>query len=236
MTAGKVHSFETLGTLDGPGVRFVVFFSGCPLRCLYCHNPDTWDEASGTEMTSEEIMEKVRRYRPYFANGGGITLSGGEPMMQPEFACEILRRCRDEGILTCVDTSGSLLNDRVKEALCYTDLVILDVKHTKERKYNALTGGSLEMNGAFLEYCKTANIPLWIRQVILPGWNDTPEDMQALLDYIKGADVRKIELLPYHTLGVHKWEALGLQYRLEGVRVPSEERMSQLRKVIAGKK
>lgn len=232
MTAGKIHSFETLGTLDGPGLRFVVFFSGCPLRCLYCHNPDTWNQNSGTETAPDEVMEKVRRYRPYFANGGGITLSGGEPMMQPEFASEIMQRCRDEGISTCVDTGGSLLNDRVKEALKYADLVILDVKHTEEQKYKALTGGNLETNRAFLEQCKSASIPLWIRQVILPGWNDTPEDMKALLNYMKGAKVQRIELLPYHTLGVHKWEALGFEYPLKGICPPSEELMNRLRKEI----
>lgn len=233
MIIGKVHSFETLGALDGPGLRFVVFFSGCPLRCLYCHNPDTWNINSGKEATPDEIIKKVKRYQPYFAKEGGITLSGGEPLMQPEFALEILKRCRNEGISTCVDTSGSILNDQVKAALEYADLVILDVKHIDAQKYNALTGGNIENNKAFLEYCKSRQLPLWIRQVILPGWNDTTEDMESLLRYIDGANVKKIELLPYHTMGVHKWKALGYQYQLDGVCPPSDEHMERLRETVA---
>ena len=232
MTTGYVHSFESLGALDGPGLRFVVFLSGCPLRCLYCHNPDTWDMGAGKEMTPDEIVKKAMRYQPYFANGGGLTLSGGEPLMQPKFALEILSGCRGVGISTCVDTAGSVLNDEVKAALAYADLVMLDVKHTDAVKNKALTGGNIETNMAFLEYCKDIQIPLWIRQVILPGWNDTAEDMESLLRYINGANVQKIELLPYHTLGVHKWDLLGLPYQLKGVEQPSEEQMVRLRKVV----
>jgi len=229
MITGKVHSFETLGALDGPGLRFVVFFAGCPLRCLYCHNPDTWELNSGKETTPDEIVEKVKRYQPYFVNGGGITLSGGEPMMQPEFALEVMRKCRNAGISTCVDTSGSVMDDNVRAALNFADLVMLDVKHTDTGKYRDLTGGNIENNRAFFEYCKLKNIPLWIRQVILPGWNSAIEDMEALLNYIKGANVKKIELLPYHTLGVHKWKSAGLKYPLEGLNPPSEELMNRLR-------
>jgi len=184
-------------------------------------------------MTPDEVVEKAKRFKPYFANGGGITLSGGEPLMQPEFASDIMCRCREEGISTCVDTSGSIFNDRVKAALKYADLVILDVKHTDPLKYKALTGGDLENNRAFLEHCKREKIPLWIRQVILPGWNATAADMHSLLDYIRGAYVKKIELLPYHTLGVHKWEALGLNYQLKDLCPPPEKLMNRLREEIA---
>lgn len=229
MKTGKIHSFETLGALDGPGVRFVVFFSGCPLRCLYCHNPDTWQAASGKEYTSNDILAKAMRYKPYFKNGGGVTLSGGEPLFQAEFAMELMKKCRGAGISTCVDTAGSVLSDQVKAALAYADLVLLDVKHTDPQRYRALTGGELKTNRAFLDYCTEKHIPLWIRQVILPGWNDTAEDIRSLLAYIEGANVEKIELLPYHTLGVHKWKALGLPYRLEGLHPPSEEQMRMLR-------
>ena len=232
MITGKIHSFETLGALDGPGLRLVVFFAGCPLRCLYCHNPDTWDLSSGKEMTPDEIMEKAKRYKPYFVNGGGITLSGGEPMMQPEFALEVMRKCRNAGISTCVDTSGGVMDDNVKAALEYADLVMLDIKHTDARKYKELTGGNMENNKAFLEYCKSKNIPLWIRQVVLPGWNSNIEDIDSLLNYIKGANVKKIELLPYHTLGVHKWAALGLKYQLGGLNPPLEELMNKLREKV----
>ena len=233
MISGKVHSFETLGTLDGPGVRFVVFLTGCPLRCLYCHNPDTWDLSSGKEMSSVEIVEKAKRYKPYFASSGGITISGGEPMMQPEFVADIFRQCKSEGISTCLDTSGALLNKSVKACLDFTDLVMLDVKHTDAQKYKELTGGSLESNRAFLDYCKSKQIPLWIRQVILPGWTSAVEDMDSLLSYIEGANVKKIELLPYHTLGVHKWKAQGLEYRLEGLEPPMNELMETLLKKVS---
>ncbi len=232
MTTGYVHSFESLGALDGPGLRFVVFLSGCPLRCLYCHNPDTWDMGSGKAMTPDEIVKKAMRYQPYFANGGGLTLSGGEPLIQPKFALEILRGCREVGISTCVDTGGSVINDEVKAALAFTDLVLLDIKHTSAVKYKALTGGNIETNKAFLEYCKVMQIPLWIRQVILPGWNDTEEDMEYLLRYINGANVQKIELLPYHSLGVHKWEALGLPYQLKDLAPPSDEQMAGPREIV----
>ncbi len=233
MKTGRIHSIETLGALDGPGLRFVVFFAGCPIRCRYCHNPDTWEMSAGKEVTADEIVEKAKRYKPYFKNGGGITLSGGEPMLQPEFALEIMEKCRDAGISACIDTSGSVLNDRVKAALRCAELVLLDVKHTDPRIYHELTGGNLEDNRAFLDYCRAENIPLWIRQVIVPGWNSEPEDIDSLLDYIKGANVQKIELLPYHTLGKHKWETLGIPYRLEGVEPPSPELMDRLRRRLA---
>lgn len=233
---GYVHSFESLGTLDGPGLRFVVFFSGCPLRCQYCHNPDTWNMSDGKEMSSDEIVNKALRYRPYFANEGGITLSGGEPLMQPKFALKIMRECKKEGISTCVDTSGSIFNDDVKAALDYTDLIILDVKHTGAEEYSRLTGGNIGTHRTFLNYCIDMQIPLWIRQVILPGWNDTSEDMASLMSCIKDANVRKIELLPYHVLGIHKWEALGVPNQLKNVIPPTEEKMDMLRKFVANYK
>lgn len=232
MSTGRIHSFETLGTLDGPGVRYVAFFSGCPLRCKYCHNPDTWELSSGAEMEAEDVIKKVLRYRPYFKNGGGITLSGGEPLLQPDFAGEILQGCKKEGVSTCVDTAGSVLNNLVKAALSNTDLVILDVKHTDPQKFHELTGGELSDNRVFLDYCITLKIPLWIRQVIVPGFNSTPEDMKSLLDYIRGANVQKVELLPYHTLGIRKWKALGLSYPLEGISPPPAELMDNLYKCI----
>lgn len=232
---GKIHSIETLGTLDGPGVRLVAFLAGCPLRCLYCHNPDTWARAAWTEMTPEALTNRAKRYLPYFKTTGGITLSGGEPLLQPEFVRRTLELCRKAGISTCVDTSGGLLNDAVKSALEQADLVILDVKHTEAAGYRALTGGDPETHRRFLAHCRENKIPLWIRQVIVPGRNDTPEDMDRLLEYIAGANVRRIELLPYHTLGVHKWEALGLPYALEGTEPPAEAQMEALRGRLRGR-
>lgn len=233
MTTGKVHSFDTLGTLDGPGVRVVAFLAGCPLRCLYCHNPDTWNRNTGADMTPEQVLKKIRRFAPYFKNGGGLTLSGGEPLLQPEFAREVMELCRAEGISTCADTSGGVWNGEVKKALAFADLVILDVKHTDPAKYRRLTGGDPETHRRFTDHCKKERIPLWVRQVILPGWNDTPEDMASLLRYVEGSDVRKIELLPYHAMGVSKWRALKLPYELEGVEPPPDARMESLRAQIA---
>jgi len=232
MVSGMVHSFESLGTLDGPGIRFVVFLSGCPLRCVYCHNPDTWDKHSGKEMTAEEIVIKAKRYKPYFSGGGGITLSGGEPFMQPEFVSGIMSRCREEGISTCADTGAGIFNSKVREALSHTDLVLLDIKHTEPRKYRELTGGSIETQRAFFDYCKSINMPLWIRRVVFP--DTSKEDIYALMEYIQGADVKKIELLPYHTLGISKWEALGLRYKLGRLAPPPEELMKELRGIVGG--
>ena len=233
ITEGMIHSYESLGALDGPGLRLCVYFSGCPLRCLFCHNPDTWQLRAGTRTSAEEVVRRAKRFRPYFANGGGITLSGGEPLMQPEFALEILKGCRKAGISTCVDTSGGTDGSAVRAALEYADLVMLDVKHTDDGKYRVLTGGCPDTHRSFLRHCREKRIPLWIRQVILPGWTDTPRDIEALLRYIEGAEVRKVELLPYHTLGVHTWAELGLQYELAELRPPDDARMQALREIVA---
>lgn len=235
MVQGRVHSIETMGALDGPGIRVVVFLAGCPLRCRYCHNPDSWDKDSGELMTAAAVAAKIKRYQPYFGGDGGVTLSGGEPLGQPQFAGEILRLCHEAGISTCVDTSGSIINEKVKAALAYADLVLLDVKHTDAEKYRGLTGGDLARNRAFLAHCKEAGIPLWIRQVIVPGWSDTEDDIKALLSYVEGANVQRIELLPYHTMGVYKWDALKIPYPLAGVEPPSPERMDRLRELIPKK-
>ncbi|MBR5188124.1 MAG: radical SAM protein, partial [Clostridia bacterium] len=162
---GRIHSFQSLGTVDGPGIRFVVFFQGCHLRCKCCHNPDTWSFSEGTEYTAEEIMKRVLRYREYFGTRGGITLSGGEPLLQADFAREIFTLCHQNGIHTCLDTSGSILNDSVKALLKETDLVLLDIKYVSEEQYRENVGCSLQAPLAFLEYLKQENIPVAIRQV-----------------------------------------------------------------------
>lgn len=231
---GKVHSIETMGMLDGPGIRLVVFLAGCPLKCKFCHNPDAWELCAGYDTDSRAIIEKADRYKPYFAHGGGIMLSGGEPLLQPEFAAEILKGCKESGIHTCMDTSGCVFNEKVKAALKHADLVLLDIKHTEPKIYAELTGGDIKTHKAFLEHCKSAGIPLWIRQVILPGMTSDEAYIDSMLRYIKGANVQRIELLPYHTLGVHKWKALGLPYPLEGMQPPSDELMGKLNRLVAG--
>ncbi|MDR0405542.1 MAG: pyruvate formate lyase-activating protein [Clostridiales bacterium] len=222
---GRIHSIETLGALDGPGLRTVVFLQGCPLRCAYCHNPDTWDAAAGTEYSARQVAEKVKRFKPYFKNGGGLTLSGGEPLAQGDFCCEIIKLCAADGIHTAIDTGGSVLR---KDAVTLANLIILDVKHTDPAKYRRLTGAAMEPFLEFLDFCKAISKPLWIRQVIVPGLNDTEEDMAALARLVQGANTQKIELLPYHTAGAEKWKRMGLRYTLDGVDEPSEARLKTL--------
>jgi pyruvate formate lyase activating enzyme len=230
---GRVHSIETLGAVDGPGLRCVVFLQGCPLRCQYCHNPDTWDCGGGTEMSVEEVVARVARQRPYFGREGGVTLSGGEPLAQPEFAAKVLRRCQDLGIQTAVDTSGACLNMAVEEALEYTGLVILDIKHTDPQRYAELTGGKLERTLRFLGHVKRMGKPLWVRQVIVPGWNDTEEDARALAALLREVPaLERVELLPYHRMGSNKWEALRLSSTLEGVPEADAEVVARLERVV----
>lgn len=215
---GKVHSLETLGALDGPGLRCVAFLQGCPLRCQYCHNPDAWSFKGGMGQTAEAVVTQVARLRPYFGKRGGITLSGGEPLAQPEFATEILRQCRALNIHTALDTSGAYGGERALEVLRYTDLVILDVKHTDPKRYRALTGGQLERTWEFLQYVAGEGIALWVRQVIVPGWNDTEANVLKLAEKLCGLPtLQRVELLPYHRLGMAKWEKLGLQSPLADV-------------------
>ncbi len=229
---GRVHSVETLGAVDGPGLRTVLFLAGCPLRCLYCHNPDTHDFAGGDAMTAEQVLARVMRYRPYYGKTGGVTFSGGEPLCQPAFVATLARHMREAGIHTAVDTSGGVWNEAVRDAVDAVDLVILDVKHTDPARFRALTGVPMDNLHAILAYCKEIQKPLWVRQVILPGWTDTVEEIHTLRRLVRGANVERMELLPYHTLGVHKWEALGLPYPLVGVTPPSQATMDALNAVL----
>ena len=213
---GHIHSMESMGLLDGPGVRAVVFLQGCSLRCLYCHNPDTWS-GGGTEITPEDLTSKLLRFRPYFSRGGGVTFSGGEPLLQPEFLAEMLRRLHGAGIHTCLDTSGAGLGD-YDAILRETDLVLFDVKHEAPETYHAITGGDIRRPEAFVEAVRRTSVPMWVRHVVVPGLTDGPDHLASLEAYITALpNVEKVELLPYHTLGVHKYASLGLPYPLEGV-------------------
>ncbi len=232
MLKGRVHSIESMAAVDGPGIRFAVFFQGCPQRCIYCHNPDTWEVQGGTEMTAQEILKKAVRFKPYFGNEGGITVSGGEPFMQAEFLIELLKECKNQEIHTAVDTCGFYLNDTVKEALEYTDLVMLDIKHTDKSIFEDITKQSFSHTHEFLDYMKETQKPLWIRQVILPGFTDSQGQIENLLKLVDGANIEKIELLPYHRLGISKWEELGLKYEIPHILPPSEETVKDLRKII----
>ena len=220
---GYIHSFESFGTVDGPGVRFVVFFQGCPMRCLYCHNPDTWQPKSGNQYTPSEIIAKIKKNMPFYRSGG-ITATGGEPLLQIEFLCELFRQAKAEGIHTCLDTSGITFNKEdekklvlFEELLSVTDLVMLDIKHTNPEEHKKLTGKERQSVIDFARFVDSRGIPLRIRQVIVPGLTDTEEQLMALCRFIGSLKtLEKLELLPYHDMGRVKYEALGIPYPLDG--------------------
>lgn len=218
-----------MGLVDGPGVRLIVFFQGCSLRCSFCHNPDTWGVNEGNSISSEELLKNILRYKTYFkASGGGVTFSGGEPLLQPEFLIEILRLCKENGIHTTIDTAGCGLG-KYDEILRYTDLVIFDVKHVKPEGYKAITRNHIHESLKFLQEAQKNNNEMWIRQVIIPGINDNKEYIEALAEFIKTLhNVIRVELLPYHLLGVSKYEALGKEYRLKGVPAMDKEKNKEL--------
>ena len=229
MPNGRINSIETLGTLDGPGIRFVVFFQGCKLRCLYCHNPETWDlKGESIEISPLELVEKVEKYKNYYGEDGGVTFSGGEPLLQPEFLLECLRLCKEKNIHTCLDTAGFGFGD-YEEILKYTDLIILDVKAVESDEYTRITGQKISKFYEFLEAVQKYNKKLWLRQVIVPNINDNKEHILKLKQFASTIkNVEKIELLPYKTIGVHKYKALNLKYRLDGVNELSKEKLDEL--------
>ena len=225
---GKISSFHSAGTVDGPGVRYVVFMQGCSLRCIYCHNPETWD-MNGEEYTVDEVLSKVLRYRSYFKEKGGITISGGEPLLQVEFVTELLKRCKDAGINTAIDTAGNINFDKVSRLLEFTDLVLLDIKFTTEEEYFKYTGGSLKKTLKFLDLCNSLNIPVWIRQVIVPEINDNIKKIKELAKIIKKYDnIKKVELLPFKKLCIEKYDSLGIEFPLRDVGETSTKVLGEL--------
>jgi pyruvate formate lyase activating enzyme len=232
MTIGKIHSFESMGLVDGPGIRSVVFMQGCTLRCAYCHNPDTWGFTEGHEVTPQELVKKIIRFKPYFKNGGGVTFSGGEPLLQPDFLIEALKLCKEAGVHTAIDTAG-YGSEKYEEILKYTDLVLLDIKHVDEIGYKDLVGKSKKGFDEFLQIVQKNGTKLWIRHVVVPGITNLEEHIKKLAKIIKGINnVEKIELLPYHTLGVEKYKKLGIEYRLCEVEAMSKEKLAILEKVL----
>lgn len=218
MTIGRIHSIETMGLVDGPGIRIVVFFQGCALRCKYCHNPDTWENGCGETYTPEEIVSKLIKYKPYFdTSNGGVTFSGGEPLLQKEFLIEILKLCKKEGIHTCIDTAGFGRGD-YEEILKYTDLVLFDVKDVTRERYKAITLRDMDESIKFMEALNKSNVKVWVRHVVVPGLTDGVEHIREFKKFISNINnVEKVELLPYHVLGVNKYEKMELHYPLEGV-------------------
>lgn len=228
---GRVHSIDSMGAVDGPGLRFVVFLQGCLYRCRYCHNPDTWDPRGGEERTVASLVAEMRSYMPYLqASGGGLTVTGGEPLLQADFVAGLFEEAQKIGIHTALDTNGFAPRERAEPVLDHTDLILLDLKQLNPDKHRALTGQDNEVTLAFARYASARGIPLWIRYVVVPGWSDAPEDVEALADFVRTLrGVERVELLPYHLLGKHKWEALGIRYTLEGVEPPSADTMARIR-------
>lgn len=216
---GYIHSLETFGTVDGPGVRFVVFFQGCPMRCQYCHNPDTWNMEDGNKMQAEEIIEKLERNRSFYTTGG-ITATGGEPMMQIDFLTELFTKAKEKGIHTCLDTSGIMYQkvdeEKVEKLMQVTDLVMLDIKHIDDDQHKTLTGHSNQNILAFAKYLDRIGKPVWIRHVVVPGITFDRKELEALGAFLNTlSNVEKLEVLPYHALGKVKYDNLGMDYVLK---------------------
>lgn len=233
---GRIHSFESFGTVDGPGIRFVVFLQGCPMRCKYCHNPDTWNAEGGRETTAEEVAREALKYKSYFTGGGGVTVSGGEPLLQPEFLIRLFTLLKEKGVHTCIDTSGVCFREgdaRLERLVSLTDLFLLDLKHIDDEAHRALTGHSNAAPLAFAQYLSRQGKPVWIRHVLVPGLTDDDGALlrlRAFLDTL--STVQKIEVLPYHTMGAVKYQRLGLRYPLEGVAPPSRERVENAKRIL----
>ena len=234
---GKIHSYETFGAADGPGVRFIVFLSGCPFRCAYCHNPDTWARPANFEATAEEVLRRALRYRSYWREEGGLTVSGGEPMLQAPFVTELFEKCHEAGVNTCLDTAGATFLDdteNAKKLLAVTDTVLLDLKQIDEEKHLALTGRSNAAPIACAKYLAEIGKRVWIRHVLVPGVTDSEDDLLRLGEFIRTLpNVEKVDILPYHVFGVEKWKALGIPYTLEDVEPPTAESVSLARRLVA---
>ena len=239
MIQGVVHSLESFGSADGPGVRYLVFLNGCNLRCKYCHNPDTWAKKDVQLLTADEILEKAVRYRNYWGDKGGITVSGGEPLLQMEFMNDLFAKAKKLKINTCIDTAGEPFTreepffGQLEQLMTNTDVLLFDLKHIDPEKHKALTGKTNENILDMARYLSDINKPIWIRHVLVPGGSDKDEYLHRLADFIHTlSNVERVEVLPYHTLGKFKWENLGLSYPLEGVNPPTQERIDNARKIL----
>lgn len=236
---GYVHSLESFGSVDGPGVRYIIFLTGCAMRCQFCHNPDTWDMKTGTLYTADELLEKAMKYRTYWANEGGITVSGGEPLLQIDFLTELFRKAKANGIHTTLDTSGNPFTredpffSKFNELMKYTDLVMLDIKHIDDEQHKILTGCTNQNILDMARYLSDIKKPVWIRHVLVPERSDYDEYLIKLDEFIQSLDnVQKVEVLPYHTLGAYKWDELGYDYKLKGIDPPSIERVENANKLL----
>ena len=236
---GHIHSTESFGAADGPGVRFIVFMQGCHMRCRYCHNPDTWKMDGGDEVTADEILKRALRFKPYWGKDGGITISGGEPLLQIDFVMELFKKAKELGINTCIDTAGNPFTkeepffSKFEELMKYTDLLLLDLKEINPARHKDLTGFDNSNIIEMAKYLSEINKPVWIRHVLVPEHSDFDEDLDALGDFIDTlSNVDRVEILPYHTLGKFKWENLGIPYTLESISPPSAERIENAKQRI----
>lgn len=232
---GKIHSIETFGTVDGPGIRYVIFLQGCHLRCKYCHNRDTWDTTIGTPKKVSELVQDIQKYSDYIKfSKGGVTVTGGEPLLQPKFLIALFTELKKLGYHTALDTSGMFpLTPEVKQVLSLTDLVLLDIKHIDDEKCKDLVGFSNKLELEFANYLSENGIKMWIRQVIIPGITDDENDLIRLKEFLQTLKtIEKVELNPYHTLGVYKWEDLGLEYPLKGVRQANNEDIERAKRIL----
>ena len=239
MTKGYIHSLESFGSVDGPGVRYIIFTTGCAMRCQFCHNPDTWIMSKGTEYTADELLSKAVKYRSYWGKEGGITVSGGEPLLQIDFLIELFEKAKEMGIHTTLDTSGNPFTreepyfSKFERLMKSTDLILLDIKHIDDEQHKILTGQSNKNILDLARYLSDINKPVWIRHVLVPQRNDKDEYLIRLREFIDTLqNVQKVEVLPYHTLGVYKWKELGYEYKLEGIEPPTKERVDNARKIL----
>lgn len=227
----KVHSIETMGTHDGPGIRFILFLQGCNFHCLYCHNPDTQEVRGGKAYTNKEIINMVKSQLPYFKKSGGFTVSGGEPLLQADALLKLFKQLKKIPVHIVLDTNGSVFNDRVRKLLDYVDLVLLDIKHANNDWHKKITGHINSIPLEFAQYLEKIGKPFWLRYVFVPGFTDQEEYLHQLGSHFKGfKHLERMEVLPYHTLGIHKYKAMGKKYHLEEVVAPSKDRLN-----IAGK-
>ena len=239
MTKGYIHSLESFGSVDGPGVRYVIFLSGCAMRCQFCHNPDTWNMQAGTPYTADELLEKALRYRSYWGSKGGITVSGGEPLLQIDFLLELFTKAKEKGVHTTLDTCGNPFKreepffSKFEKLMEVTDLVMLDIKHMDEEQHVLLTGQKNDNILDMAKYLSDTGKSMWIRHVLVPERSDRDDYLWKLHDFIEKLDhVERVEVLPYHTLGVYKWKELGIPYGLEGIEPPTQERIQNANEIL----
>jgi len=241
-TIGKIHSIETGGMVDGPGIRYVIFAQGCPMQCIYCHNPDTWNNSCkrAKSLSVDELVSDIIKYKSYFKHsGGGITLSGGEPLLQKQFALELFKQCKAHGIHTALDTSGydTKIDDITRELLRYTDLVLLDIKSISPATFKKITKRNIDKTLDFANYLAVHNVPTWIRFVLIPDINDNASEIHELGKYIAtlnrtSSNIQKIEVIPFHQMGAHKWNEIGKEYELVDTKSPTQKQVDEVKKIL----